>query len=188
MQHGFRQSRSCLTNLIETIEQWTEILDEGDGVDVAYLDFKKAFDLVSHEHLIYKLSKYGIKGKILGWIKDFLKDRTQRVVIRGTASSMRVVTSGVPQGSILGPILFLIFINDLPLGILSALSLFADDSKLFSRIINGRNMKIVNDVNGAQNLQNDLNAVLEWANKWKMEFNVSKCKIMHLGHNNPKNS
>merc|ERR1712055_148575 len=102
----------------------------------------------------------------------------QRVVIGGTASSMRVVTSGVLQGSILGPILFLNFINDLPLGILSALSLFADDSKLFSRIINGRNMKIVND----------LNAVLEWANKWKMEFNVSKCKIMHLGHNNPKNS
>ena len=187
-QHGFRQGRSCLTNLLETIEQWTEILDEGDGVDVAYLDFRKAFDLVSHEHLIYKLSKYGIKGKILDWIKDFLKDRTQRVVIRGTASSMRVVTSGVPQGSILGPILFLIFINDLPLGILSALSLFADDSKLFSRIINGKNMKKVNDVNGSQNLQNDLNAVLEWANKWKMEFNVSKCKIMHLGHNNPKNS
>merc|ERR1711874_727745 len=84
-QHGFREGRSCLTNLLETLEQWTEIIDEGDSIDVAYLDFRKAFDLVSHEHLIYKLSKYGIKGKILGWIKDFLKDRTQRVVTRGNS-------------------------------------------------------------------------------------------------------
>ena len=185
-QHGFRAGRSCLTNLLETLEQWTEIIDEGDAIDVAYLDFRKAFDLVSHEHLIYKLSKYGIKGNLLEWIKDFLKDRTQRVVIRGTASSPRKVTSGVPQGSVLGPLLFLIFINDLPLGLLSALSLFADDSKLFSRIVrNKKGMKNVME-NGNVTLQNDLNAVLEWANKWKMEFNVDKCKIMHLGHNNPK--
>ena len=185
-QHGFRAGRSCLTNLLETLEQWTEIIDEGDAIDVAYLDFRKAFDLVSHEHLIYKLSKYGIKGNLLEWIKDFLKDRTQRVVIRGTASSPRKVTSGVPQGSVLGPLLFLIFINDLPLGLLSTLSLFADDSKLFSRIVrNKKGMKNVME-NGNVTLQNDLNAVLEWANKWKMEFNVDKCKIMHLGHNNPK--
>ena len=170
------------------MEQWTEILDDGDGIDVAYLDFRKAFDLVSHEHLIYKLSKYGIKGKILGWIKDFLNDRTQRVVIRGTASSTRIVTSGVPQGSILGPILFLIFINDLPLEVLSRLSLFADDSKLFSRIINNRNKKVKYGDNGSKMLQKDLDTVLEWANKWKMEFNVDKCKIMHLGNSNPKNS
>ena len=185
-QHGFRAGRSCLTNLLETLEQWTEIIDEGDAIDVAYLDFRKAFDLVSHEHLIYKLSKYGIKGKLLEWIKDFLKDRTQRVVIRGTASSPRKVTSGVPQGSVLGPLLFLIFINDLPLGLLSALSLFADDSKLFSRIVRNKNRMKNNIRNGNVTLQNDLNAVLEWANKWKMEFNVDKCKIMHLGHNNPK--
>ena len=107
------------------------------------------------------------------------------MVIRGTASSPRNVTSGVPQGSVLGPILFLIFINDLLLGILSALSLFADDSKLFSRIV--RSEGKLNSENGERNqtLQDDLNAVLEWAKKWKMEFNVSKCKIMHLGHNNP---
>ena len=185
-QHGFREGRSCLTNLLETLEQWTEIIDEGDAIDVAYLNFRKAFDLVSHEHLIYKLSKYGIKGKLLEWIKDFLKDRTQRVVIRGTASSPRKVTSGVPQGSVLGPLLFLIFINDLPLGLLSALSLFADDSKLFSRIVKSKKKGKKSNINGSAILQNDLNAVLEWANKWRMEFNVDKCKIMHLGHNNPK--
>ena len=185
-QHGFREGRSCLTNLLETLEQWTEIIDEGDAVDVAYLDFRKAFDLVSHEHLIYKLSKYGIKGKILNWIKDFLNGRTQRVVIRGTASSPREVTSGVPQGSVLGPILFLIFINDLPLGILSALSLFADDSKLFSRIVRSDGKLESDNEDRNQTLQGDLNAVLEWAKKWKMEFNVNKCKIMHLGYNNPK--
>ena len=182
-QHGFREGRSCLTNLLETLEQWTEIIDEGDSIDVAYLDFRKAFDLVSHEHLIYKLSKYGIKGQILNWIKDFLKDRTQRVVIRGTASSQRKVTSGVPQGSVLGPILFLIFINDLPTELLTKLSLFADDSKLFARILT--NKPTPGDGNGSRTLQEDLDKVAMWAEKWKMEFNVDKCKIMHLGYNNP---
>ena len=185
-QHGFRAGRSCLTNLLDTLEQWTEIIDEGDSIDVAYLDFRKAFDLVSHEHLIYKLSKYGIKGQILNWIKDFLKDRTQRVVIRGTASSPRKVTSGVPQGSVLGPILFLIFINDLPIELLTKLSLFADDSKLFARILS--NKRKLRNADGRKALQEDLDRVVEWAKRWKMEFNVEKCKVMHLGHNNPRNS
>ena len=186
-QHGFREGRSCLTNLLETLEQWTEIIDDGDCVDVAYLDFRKAFDLVSHEHLIYKLSKYGISGQILSWIKDFLKNRTQKVVIRGTESTTRNVTSGVPQGSVLGPILFLIYINDLPLNVISPLSLFADDSKLFSRIVTKKKKSKAEDRDGTIDLQNDLNKVVDWAKKWKMEFNVDKCKIMHLGHRNPGN-
>ena len=143
--------------------------------------------MVSHEHLIYKMEKYGITGQILAWVKDFLKDRSQRVVIRGTASSAFDVTSGVPQGSVLGPILFLIFINDLPLKVISPLSLFADDSKIFTRIVSEKNHK-TNTANGREALQKDLNSVIEWANKWKMEFNVDKCKVMHLGKSNPKNN
>ena len=185
-QHGFRKGRSCLTNILETLEQWTKILDEGDGVDVAYLDFRKAFDLVSHELLIHKMTKYGISGQILEWVRNFLHNRTQKVVIRGTASEAVKVTSGVPQGSVLGPILFLIFINDLPTKVISPISLFADDSKIFSRITTKKRVA-ARAPNGNEILQKDLDEIQEWAKTWKMEFNVSKCKIMHLGYNNPKN-
>ena len=187
-QHGFREGRSCLTNLLETVEQWTEIIDEGDCIDIAYLDFRKAFDLVSHKHLLFKMSKYGITNQVLKWVEAFLYQRTQRVVVRGTASDAFNVTSGVPQGSVLGPVLFLIFINDLPLEILSPLSLFADDSKIFTRIISEKNRSKTNNVNGNEILQRDLNVIREWASKWKMEFNVDKCKVMHIGRANPKHS
>ena len=184
-QHGFREGRSCLTNLLELVENWTDILDQDDGIDVAYLDFRKAFDLVSHRHLIHKMSKYGIKGQVLDWVKAFLSDRKQKVVIRGTASESFDVTSGVPQGSVLGPILFLIFINDLPLEVISPVSLFADDTKIFTRIAAEMNQKKLQGEYGSDVLQKDLDNIEEWANKWKMEFNVSKCKIMHLGSSNP---
>ena len=186
-QHGFREGRSCLSNLLEIVECWTEILDQGDGIDVAYLDFRKAFDLVSHNHLLYKMMKYGITGMILDWVKAFLHDRTQRVVIRGTASDPEKVTSGVPQGSVLGPILFLIFINDLPLEVVSPISLFADDSKIFTRIVSEKNTQKRPGVRGEVNLQQDLNRIREWASRWKMDFNVGKCKVMHLGSSNPRN-
>ena len=189
-QHGFRERRSCLTNLLEVTEFWSEILDDDDGVDVAYLDFRKAFDLVSHKHLIYKMSKYGITDQVLNWVTAFLSHRKQRVVIRGTASEACDVTSGVPQGSVLGPLLFLIYINDLPLEVISPVSLFADDSKIFTRIISEKNKGGQEDVNvyGKEVLQRDLNSIKAWAEKWKMEFNVDKCKIMHLGRLNPGNT
>ena len=186
-QHGFREGRSCLTNLLETLEHWTKILDEGDCTDVAYLDFRKAFDLVSHKHLLYKMSKYGISGQVLGWVKAFLRDRNQRVVIRGLSSEACSVTSGVPQGSVLGPVLFLIFINDLPLEVLSPLSLFADDSKIFTRIVTNKKNTKWTGFDGQGALQRDLTKVQKWAEKWKMEFNIGKCKIMHIGKKNPKN-
>ena len=191
-QHGFREGRSCLTNLLGIMEDWTKIIDEGDGIDVAYLDFRKAFDLVSHKHLLYKMSKYGIKHQVLKWVQSFLQQRTQRVVVRGEKSEPCNVTSGVPQGSVLGPILFLIFINDLPLGVISPVSLFADDSKVFSRIISEKNSlkrkKSGNYFKGNEVLQNDLNSIREWARRWKMEFNVDKCKIMHMGRSNPQHT
>ena len=192
-QHGFREGRSCLTNLLETLETWMEILDQKDGLDVAYLDFRKAFDLVSHQHLLYKMSKYGITQQVLNWVTSFLHERTQRVVIRGTASEPFDVTSGVPQGSVLGPVLFLIYINDLPLEVISPVSLFADDSKVFSRIISEKNKKRntkkgISNINGNEILQRDLDNIGEWADRWKMEFNVDKCKIMHLGYTNPKHT
>ena len=186
-QHGFREGRSCLSNLLEVMECWTEILDERDGIDVAYLDFRKAFDLVSHKHLLYKMSKYGITNQILSWVTAFLSHRNQKVVIKGTSLDLFDITSGVPQGSVLGPILFLIYINDLPLGVISPLSLFADDSKIFTRIASGKKKggRSPNVVNGNEVLQRDLNNIKEWADKWKMEFNVDKCKVMHIGRNNP---
>ena len=187
-QHGFREGRSCLTNLLEIMEDWTEIIDKHDDIDVAYLDFRKAFDLVSHKHLIYKLSKYGITKQVLNWIEAFLNQRTQRVIVRGMASEPFDVTSGVPQGSVLGPILFLLYINDLPLEVVSPVSLFADDSKIFSKIISDKNRSETNNANGNETLQKDLNNVRNWASKWKMEFNVDKCKIMHLGKTNPKHT
>ena len=136
------------------------------------------------------MSKYGIKNNVLNWVESFLQQRTQRVIVRGEKSEPFNVTSGVPQGSVLGPILFLIFINDLPLGVISPVSLFADDSKVFSRIISEKNsLKRINEGNyfdGRETLQNDLNSIRKWASIWKMEFNVDKCKIMHIGNSNPK--
>ena len=133
------------------------------------------------------MTKYGISGQVLDWVKAFLSDRSQRVVIRGSSSEACNVTSGVPQGSVLGPVLFLIFINDLPLEVLSPLSLFADDSKIFTRIVTTKEKTKWTGFDGHGALQRDLLRVQEWAKKWKMEFNISKCKIMHIGNKNPKN-
>ena len=185
-QHGFREGRSCLSNLLTTLEDWTKTIDEEDNcVDVAYLDFRKAFDLVSHKHLLLKLQKHGIDGQIGNWVKAFLENRKQKVVIRGKESEELEVLSGVPQGSVLGPLLFLIFINDLPKCTACPVCLFADDSKIYCKVPRGN--KILPKLQGNNELlQKDLDELQRWADTWKMSFNVNKCKIMHLGYDNGK--
>ena len=133
-QHGFSKGKSCLTNLLETFEEITDNLDKGNGVDIVFLDYQKAFDSVQHRRLLSKLSSYGVGGKILKWIQEFLCGRSQYVAVRKDRSAEAEVTSGVPQGSVLGPLLFIIYINDLPENVESNAQMFADDTKVFTHI------------------------------------------------------
>ena len=176
-QHGFRRGRSCLTNLLEFFHHMFSLYDEGRAVDIIYLDFKKAFDKVPHKRLMAKVRSYGIIGDIGDWIEDWLTGRKQRVVINGSSSTWRDVTSGVPQGSVLGPLLFIIYINDLDIGLISKISKFADDTKI------GIN---ANDDTAVKQLQDDLNRIGDWSQTWQMPFNLDKCKVMHVGNRNKK--
>ena len=131
-QHGFVKGKSCLTNLLETVDCVIDLLDEGAPVDILYFDFKKAFDRVPHKRLIYKLKCMGIQGKVLNVISDFLMNRLFRVCVEGNFSNFMKVLSGIPQGSVLGPLLFILFINDLPDCIKSFIKIFADDLKIIA--------------------------------------------------------
>ena len=130
-QYGFISGRSTQLQLLEVLDKWTEALDEGHSIDCVYMDYAKAFDTVPHRRLLYKLSKYGINPKAVSWIENFLGNRIQQVIVQGEESSWKPVTSGIPQGSVIGPLLFVIFINDLPDCVTSEAYLFADDTKIF---------------------------------------------------------
>ena len=177
-QHGFLPKKSCLSNLLEFLEVITKVMDDGDPVDILYLDFSKAFDKVPHKRLICKLEAMNIRGNIRTWIENWLKGRRQRVVINGIYSIWQLVLSGVPQGSVLGPLLFIIFINDLDVATEGSLVLkkFADDTKLANMARNS------DDHN---KMQSYIDNLVNWSKKWGMEFNKEKCKIMHCGSNNP---
>ena len=158
------------------MEIWTKFVDSGIPWDCIYLDFAKAFDSVPHERLLSKVKACGINGKVWGWIRDFLHDRKQRVVLGQERSQWRPVTSGIPQGSVLGPLLFIIFINDLPKEIESYTKIFADDTKLF---------KAIEDATDSNIIQCDLQKLLDWSKKWQLPFNTAKCKVLHYGKDNP---
>ena len=174
-QHGFMAKHSTVTQLLECTNDWSLSMSNRRLVDCVYIDFKRAFDVVCHSKLITKLQAYGIGGKLLTWISAFLSNRTQRVSVLGKLSTACNVTSGVPQGSVLGPLLFLIFINDVCEVTSGAVfvKLFADDLKFYSEVATN---------NSSVDLQTTLNNLVDWAAKWQMVIAYSKCSLITFGN------
>jgi hypothetical protein len=174
-QHGFVKNKNCTTNLLEAMDYITYNISQGTPVDIFYADFAKAFDKVPHKKLIAKLKSYGVNENTVKWIEAFLSNREQRVVLGKESSNWAGVTSGVPQGSVLGPLLFSIYINDLTKAIKNKSGLYADDSKVFRTVVNDEDR---------QSLQEDIDTITEWSYKFGLPLNLNKCHIMHVGKNN----
>ena len=177
-QHGFMRRRSTLTNLLEYLEKLTSMVDSGLDMDVVYLDFSKAFDKVPVQRLLRKLNGLGIRGKPLAWVEEWLTGRQQRVVINGKASSWENIKSGVVQGSVLGPCLFLMYINDIDGGVEDLggfVSKFADDSKWARKVMGEEDREV---------FQQGLDQLMKWSEDWQMAFNKDKCHVLHLGKKN----
>ena len=173
-QHGFREHRSCLTQLLGHIDNILKISESDDNADVIYLDFAKAFDKVDHKILLQKIHNMGIQGKIYQWIESFLNNRQQHVIVDGEISETAKVKSGVPQGTVLGPILFLLFVNDITEAIQHAdIQLFADDCKLTLKIENP---------DDHQKLQRDIEAAIMWSLLNNMELNKEKFQLIQYGN------
>ena len=170
-QHGFRQKFSCETQLVTAIEEIAKALDNGKQTDLIIMDFSKAFDVVPHQRLIRKLDYYGIRGNLKHWLANWLTCREQSVVVNGASSHPVHVSSGVPQGTVLGPLMFLLYINDIGDHCSSALRLFADDTILYS---------VIESTSDAKDLQSDLSTIEYWSQKWLMQFNPSKCFVMRI--------
>ena len=162
------KGNSCVTQLLEFLEDIT--IDNGDDVDIIYLDFCKAFDKVPHKRLLQKLHGYGIRDKIHSWVKEFLSGREQ-VIVNGSKSAWINIASGIPVGSVLGPVLFQVFLNDLPDVIEVLMKLFADDAKIYTVVPNSNDTGV----------HYSLNRTVDWANVWKMLFSIIKCHHLHIG-------
>ena len=176
-QHGFVPDRNCMSNLLTCLEHWSQMVEEGSPIDVVYTDFAKAFDRVPHKRLIQKMQSLGIVGNTLNWVKAFLTGRRQRVCVDGEYSEWEAVRSGIPQGSVLGPILFVLFINDMPDVCTSICQLFADDAKIYRK---------VSTQEECDALQDDIESLHNWSTTWQLLFNLDKCKVLHIGRNNKK--
>ena len=172
LQHGFITGRSTTTQLIHYLDKCLAHTVNGEVVDAIYLDFTKAFDSVPHRRLIGKLEAYGITSSTLRWIEAFLDKRSQVVRVNSVESVSAQVLSGIPQGSVLGPVLFTIYINDLLEGINSNGFMFADDAKIFHQVLCKED---------ADNLQKDLNTLENWSSKWLLNFNCDKCHVLTVG-------
>jgi len=171
-QFGFLKGRSTNIQMICVMNDWTKSLNEGTPVDIIYLDYMKAFDKVSHRHLLHKLQNFGIHHHILKWIQDFLNNRSQIVRYNKCASTSKDVISGIPQGTVIGPNSFIAFVNDVPDTVSSTVYMFADDTKMYNRIC---------DINDHRQLQMDINKLDSWSKNWCLMFNSTKCKVMSLG-------
>ena len=172
-QFGFRSGRSTIIQLLEHLDNIISILEENENADVVYLDFAKAFDKVDHKILLHKLSLLGIQGKLLSWIEDFIANRIQHVIVEGEKSNKATVISGVPQGTVLGPILFIIYINDLTEAIkYSQMLVFADDTKFTKKIKNKQDHA---------DLEKDLHASIIWSLTNNMQLNNDKFQLLQHG-------
>ncbi|KAL8621234.1 hypothetical protein ACOMHN_018535 [Nucella lapillus] len=170
-QHGFRKQRSCETQLIELADELISNMASGQRTDILVLDFAKAFDKVNHSLLSHKLHRYGVRGKINKWIANFLAKRRQAVVVEGAQSDLIDVKSGVPQGSVLGPCLFLVFINDLPDKLTSKTRMFANDTAIYRTIASQKDH---------DDLQGDIERLQVWEQQWEMAFNPGKCSTIKV--------
>ena len=171
-QSGFIPRDSCVNQFLHTSHKIYQELDKNNSLRAVFLDFPKALDKVSHKGLLYKLNRCGIKVNMLRWMRDYLSDRMQKGILNGKLSSWKKITAGVPQGSVLGPLCFLDYINDIVENINSHIFLFTDDASLF------RTVDEVSLQEDTRLLNKDLNCISLWANQWKIIISIPKTIAM----------